>query len=177
MTQGYQVKGKKMPKRLDDEQIASITRHLLWAHSFRDLAEEGINTAPISLDVNIFYQTDGPAYLLVWYGMLFAVCEALRRVKIPYVQEDIDSVFDSLKECRNAVFHVLPKYWSKNLRSFIRNPENPVKMRRMHDGLWVWVKDEMLHRGLAAQADFASFYRPGHHDGIGQHSASNRHLI
>jgi len=59
MTQGYQVKGQKMPKRLDDEQIASIARHLLWAHSFRDLAEEGINTAPMSLDVNIFRQTDG----------------------------------------------------------------------------------------------------------------------
>jgi hypothetical protein len=148
-----------MAKRLDDEQIASIARHLLWAHSFRDLAEHGINTAPISLDPNIFHQADGPAHLLVWYSMLFAVCEALRRVTIPHVQEDIDSVFDSLKECRNPVFHVSPKYWSKNLRSFIRDPGNPIKMRRMHDVLWVWARNEMLHRGLAGQADFASFYR------------------
>jgi hypothetical protein len=152
------VKERKKPKRLDDEQIASIARHLIWADSFRQLAEEASNTGPIILDANALHQRAGAAYLLVWGGMLFAVCQALRRIPIPHVQEDIDSVFDSLRECHKAVFHVLPKYWSKNLRHFIKGPENAVKLRRIHDGLWVWLKDEMLHRGMAAQADFASSY-------------------
>lgn len=149
---------KKKLKVMTDEHVASIARHLLWANAFRNLAEEAINTAPVTLDGNIFYQTDGAGYLLIWYSMLFAVCEALQRVTIPHVQEDIDSIFDSLKDCRNAVFHVLPKYWSQKLRRFIRVPENAVKLRRIHDGLWVWLKDEMLRRGMAAQADFASYY-------------------
>jgi hypothetical protein len=82
---------KKKLKVVGDEHLASIARHLLWADSLRSLAEEAINTAPISLEENIFHQKDGTAYLLVWYGMMFAVCEALRRVTIPHVQEDMDS--------------------------------------------------------------------------------------
>lgn len=93
---------KKKLKVVGDEHLASIARHLLWADSLRSLAEEAINTAPISLEENIFHQKHVTAYLLVWYGMMFAVCEALRRVTIPHVQEDMDSVFDTLKACRKC---------------------------------------------------------------------------
>ena len=44
----------------------------------------------------------------LWYGILFSVLEALRKIKIsvPEIQEDINKMYPVLKRYRNAVFHV-----------------------------------------------------------------------
>ena len=88
---------------------------------------------------------------MAWYGLLFAICEELReqKVKVCEIQNDIDSIFSSLRRCRNAVFHIQSKYWSKKLLDFITVAENATKVHRIHNGLGKWAAEEMERRGLA----------------------------
>jgi len=59
------------------------------------------------------------------------------------------------KNCRNAVFHVQPQYQTRKLLDFITTEDNVDKVHRIHKGIGDWLRDEMLHCGLAVPSDFA----------------------
>lgn len=132
-----------------DEVLMSIARHWVWATWIRD--RFGISLKRTNLvDPSKVYLKPAGAYMLVWYGLLFAVCEELRkrRVAVPEVQKEIDSLYSSLKQCRNATFHVQRKYWSRKLLDFITVPDNATKVHGIHDAIGKWLYDELQRRGL-----------------------------
>lgn len=135
---------------MDREVFLSIHRHWIWANSVKEQFRVALGHRHLEdQDLENFFIRPAGTYMCVWYGLLFAVCEALRQqgVVIPEAQDEINAVYNSLKRCRNAVFHVQPKYWSRKLLDFIVVEENASKVHRIHNGIGKWLlREANLHR-------------------------------
>jgi hypothetical protein len=119
----------------------SIHRHWLWAdkiqRTFYDVLPQNLRAE----DTNEMFITDWGMCMCLWYGLLFAVCEALRagRFTVSAVQSDIDSIYGNLKLFQNAVFHVQSKYWSPKLFSIMQDKNSAQKIKQVHDGIGSWL--------------------------------------
>ena len=81
----------------------------------------------------------------IWYGMLYGTLEILKEKKIvvPDIQEDIDSIFDSLRLYRNAIFHPQPEYFSPKLVKIMEDQESVVKLWKISRGLGKFFLEEL----------------------------------
>src|SRR4051812_34931298 len=95
---------------LGDEDLGLVHRHWMWANQqrewFYDLLEQ--RSGPIDPDMYLAEKTGGS--MLVWYGLLWSIIEALRDDRNVQLRDplgsDIEAIADPLRRCRNAVLHV-----------------------------------------------------------------------
>jgi len=132
---------------LNREEFAALHRHWMWANIIKKHFESAIADArqrgAISPE-ELFPEAYG-AYMSIWYGMLYGVLEVLKEksVAVPKIQGDIDSIFDSLRLYRNAVFHPQPKYWSPKLFEIMNDPESAKRIWGVHAGLGEFFLEEL----------------------------------
>ncbi|MCB9501622.1 MAG: hypothetical protein H6696_06760 [Deferribacteres bacterium] len=93
---------------------------------------------------NIFVSVPG-TYMMLWYGLLFAVCGYLKdNNSIPKtIEQDVNSIYESLRLFRNAVFHVQDKYYTHKLFSIMKDNNSVHKIRKIHDTLGNYFLEEM----------------------------------
>jgi hypothetical protein len=121
--------------------LISIHRHWLWADKIQRTFYAALPPNLRAEDTKEMFISDWGMCRCLWYGLLFAVCEALRerRFTVPTVQSDIDAIYSNLKLFRNAVFHVQPKYWSRKLFSIMQNENSAQQIKQVHDGIGCWL--------------------------------------
>lgn len=140
---------------ISDEDLALLHRHWIWANQQREAFDAELNSR--------FGERDGAAiegrdfgFMFAWYGMLWAVIEALtepkegRSVELRgHLSRDIERVRKALKRCRNAVLHVsrTGKYFDDRL-SDLMSPENAITLRRIHGGLGRIFLEEFRRRSV-----------------------------
>ena len=80
--------------------------------------------------------------------MLFGVLEALKKEKIviPEIENDINSIYDSLRLYSNAVFHPQPKYWSEKLLRIMEDRGSVGKIWKVHKRIGKYFLEEMQER-------------------------------
>ena len=116
---------------MDNETFITLHRHWMWANVMKQHFDGELGKG-VKLPFNI---ADRPgAYMLLWYGLLFSVLETFQNAGItfPDIQQEIDEIYEPLKDLRNAVFHPQPRYWPKKLLGFISMKDTPVKVRTVH---------------------------------------------
>jgi len=132
---------------LNREEFAALHRHWMWANIIKKHFESAIADAKQKGAISpeeLFPEPYG-AYMSIWYGMLYGVLEVLKEksIAVPKIQGDIDSVFDSLRLYRNAVFHPQPKYWSPKLLEIMKDPESAKRIWSVHAGLGEFFLEEL----------------------------------
>lgn len=132
---------------MQKQRLAAIHRHWIWANSLKQKFEAILVKAGVrpSDEASIWFASDIGMFFCLWYGVLFVVCEALKKekVKIPGVQADIDGIYESLRLFRNAVFHIQNEYWPDKLFKIMEDKGSAVRVRRAHDGIGNWLLAEM----------------------------------
>lgn len=123
------------------EFLFAIHRHWIWTVRIRSEYYQRLKTNPPSSDDLLEWFLIGEGvYLCIWYGLLFTVCEGLRKTgfTVPGTQAEIDAVYDSLRLFRNAIFHVQTKYLTPKMFSFLEDPGTEATIRKIYDGLDEW---------------------------------------
>ncbi len=132
---------------LNREEFAALHRHWMWANVIKKHFESAIAEAKRggSISPEELFPDPYGAYMSIWYGMLYGVLEVLKEkdVSIPKIQGDIDSIFDSLRLYRNAVFHPQPKYWSQKLFEIMKDQNSAKKIWNVHAGLGEFFLEEL----------------------------------
>lgn len=130
------------PDALKQKEIFfAIHRHWTWAVRIRSEYYERLKANPPSSgDLLEWFLTGEAMYLCIWYGLLFAVCEGLRKngFTVPAVQDEIETVYNSLRLFRNAIFHIQTKYLTSKIFSFLQDPQTDATIRKIYDGLDEW---------------------------------------
>ncbi len=122
---------------MNNEIISIIHRHWIWANTIKLLFHKEITKVSRHRSnndyVRIFISPYG-TYMCMWYGLLFAVLEALKEEKIiiPNIQKDIDDIYSSLRHFRNAVFHAQKKYWSPKFFEIMKDHDSADKIWKVH---------------------------------------------
>jgi len=139
-----------------------IYRHWIWAN-LQKIAVEQFFISPEAFRRGFIGPDDpeemvmvarGPAYMFVWYGLLWSVIEALEERHIDLrgpLREDIDHVSDALRRCRNAIMHV-PRDNSlldRRIEQLVSMPEAVVRIRRVHHGLGRLLREEVQRQSAA----------------------------
>lgn len=129
------------------ELLFAIHRHWIWAVRIRSEYYERLKANPPSSDDLLEWFLTGEAiYLCIWYGLLFTVCEGLRKngFTVPDAQAEIDTVYDSLRLFRNAIFHVPTKYLTSKIFSFLQDPSTDATIKKIYDGLNEWFGTQII---------------------------------
>ena len=119
---------------MDSQEILVMHRHWIWANIFKQHFDQELASS-ISDPTNIADRHG--AYMLVWYSMLFSVLESFRRLGVEFneIKDNIEVIYEPLKRLRNAVFHPQPSYWPNKLLRFLKIPDSPQRIRRIHSFL------------------------------------------
>ncbi len=101
----------------------------------------------------------GPAFMLVWYGLLWSVIEAVEKRNMVLrraLGHDMARGRKALKKCRNAILHASHdnSLLDPRITTLIDLPESVVRIRRIHHGLGRLLREE-VQRQAAAQAPLA----------------------
>jgi hypothetical protein len=133
--------------RVDDEQLARIHRHWIWADHAKRTFEEAL-TSEGSDDADNWSRRL-PWAMFLWYGFLYVVLEGFtaRRIlsKGP-LSIDVHQIREPLRNARHAMFHVDRDhdYYDPRLIGMLK--ESPVQVRRVHLSLGQLALDEMRRR-------------------------------
>ncbi len=126
--------------------LFGIHRHWIWADRMRAEYFERVKANPPSNSniVEWFLTGDG-MYLCLWFGLEFAVCEALheRGFSIPGAQKEINRIYRSLKFFRNTVFHVQDKYFSPKMFRLLNDPAHQTQIDKVHKEIGQWLLNEI----------------------------------
>jgi hypothetical protein len=118
-------------------QVFLLHRHWIWANLQRARFDETLGQAP-KPDDGAFLADVSWASMLLWYGLLWSVIEGFeeRRIEIRgLMRADIDYVGDTLRRCRNVVFHVSSKDQNDpRLYGLMQLPESAAAIRRISTG-------------------------------------------
>jgi len=119
---------KKKPKISKyEEKVLSLSRHFIWADKMKwQFGEALIKEGIPKYTNNNWYVSDTFMYMALWYALLFAIIEALRKwnIKVPDVQTKIDQYYDLLGCFRHAVFHVKGELHSQDFYKILRKGKN-----------------------------------------------------
>lgn len=132
-----QSSGHRPLAGLDVNQVFLLHRHWIWANHQRTRFRATLAHAP-EPDAGAFLADECWASLYLWYGLLWSVIEGFdtRGIKIRGpMRSDIDYVGDTLRRCRNAVFHVSDKnQHDPRLFELMRLPESAAAIGRISTG-------------------------------------------
>lgn len=122
---------------LTREEFMALHRHYIWGRVIKTDLENSMTAQKGNLSPENLYVLPVGAYWCIWYGMLYGVLEVLKekRIRIPSIQTDIDSICDRLRLFRNAVFHPQPEYISPKLFNLMQDPESVNTIWRISAGL------------------------------------------
>jgi hypothetical protein len=132
------------PKK--DEALIAIHRHWFWADRIREEYFERLRANPPSnTDLVEFFVTGNGMYLCLWFGLEFAVCEALRgrKIVIPNVEREIKGVYKALKDFRNTIFHIQPEYFSPKMFKLLNDPAHQTTIDKAHKAIGQWLSTQI----------------------------------
>ena len=91
-------------------------------------------------------------HMFLWYALLWVVIEGSNDRGIELrdrFAEDIRSISEGLRRCRNAVFHISPdRYYDERLFEFMEDPDSAAKLRRISSGFGRLFLEELDARGI-----------------------------
>lgn len=126
--------------------MIAIHRHWYWADRIRDEYFERLKAnPPNNSNIVEFFSTGDGMYLCLWFGLEFAVYEALRGKKfvIPNAEREITRIFESLKQFRNAIFHIQPEYLSPKMFKLLNDPMHQAIINKAHKEIGQWLSNEI----------------------------------
>jgi hypothetical protein len=127
-------------------ELIAIHRHWYWADRIRDEYFEHLRgDPPQNTDLVAFFATGHGMYLCLWFGLEFAVCEALhaKKISIPGAEKEIKKIYSSLKLFRNAVFHIQPEYLSPKFFQLLNDPTHQTTIDTAHKAIGSWLGSEI----------------------------------
>jgi len=131
-----------MKGKFNKQELLALHRHWMWASIIKQhFACEVQKAAARNIsDPDRLMPGSYGAYMSIWYGMLFGVLEVFKNKKItlPTIQSDIESVYESLRLYRNAVFHPQEEYYSHKLLAIMKDRESVSKIWKIHSELGGW---------------------------------------
>ncbi len=134
-------------------QLLLLHRHWIWANSQREQFDAELREGRTPLEVDSPPNLAGAAAtaMFLWYALLWSVIEAFRARRIELggrFAEDIESMSDGLRRCRNAVFHVSnDRYYDSRLFEFMADPDSAARLRRISSGFARLFFEEFEARG------------------------------
>lgn len=125
-------------KDVDVNEVFLLHRHWIWANLQRRRFQATLPTAAKPDDGGAFLADECWASMYLWYGLLWSVIEAFdaRALAIRgLMRSDIDYVADTLRRCRNVVFHVSDKtQHDARLFELMRLPDSARAISRISSG-------------------------------------------
>jgi hypothetical protein len=130
--------GHRPLKGVDVNQVVLLHRHWIWANLQRRRFDELLPTTEGPSQDEAFMASECFSAMYLWYGLLWSVIEAFdeREIELrgPFAA-DIAEIGDTLRQCRNAVFHV-PSKQNHDPRLFrlMFVPNSALTIRRISTG-------------------------------------------
>jgi len=138
---------------LGAEDLALVHRQWMWSNQMRESLDQALvesnPTGPAMLATRSF------GFMFLWYALLWTVIEALidpnegRNIDLRgRFRADIDSLSDTLRKFRNAVFHV-PRagdYVDARLEGLMTHRRSALTLRRIALGLGRLFIEEFVRR-------------------------------
>ena len=130
----------------------SIYRQWIWADHLRNYFSAELPEKELNLSENFTIEPYW-MFMCLWYGVLFSVLEALKKIKVnvPEIQKDIDQMYPILKKYRNAVFHVQEEYWSDKWRNLILDDTSADKINLIHKQVGIFLLKNLTKEVLSAK--------------------------
>ena len=126
--------------------LFAIHRHWIWADRMRaEYFERMKANPPGNSNIVEWFLTGDGMYLCLWFGLEFAVCEALhdRKFSIPSAQKEINGIYKSLKLFRNTVFHIQGEYFSPKMFKLLNDPTHQTQIDKAHKEIGQWLLNEI----------------------------------
>lgn len=132
-----QSAGHRPLRDIDVNQVFLLHRHWIWANYQRTRFRSSLATAPRP-DGGAFLAHETWASMYLWYSMLWSVIEGFdaRDIEIRSpMRSDIDYLADTLRRCRNVVFHVSDKNQNDvRLFGLMHLPDSVARICRVSTG-------------------------------------------
>ena len=147
------------------QDLMHLHRHWMWANQLRE-AFDGILRESVDGQHRglAMLATRQFGFMFVWYGMLWAVIEACidpnegRNLDLrgPF-RQDIDSLAEILRRCRNAILHVprAGEYVDTRIQALMAEPQSAVTLRRISSGFGRMFLEEFGRRPAEAGTEGA----------------------
>jgi hypothetical protein len=133
------------------EKLLLLHRHWMWANLQRIEFDRNLGKDDVAEPGPLMMVSRSMGFMLVWYGMLWSVIEAIRDRHIHLrgrFAADVDQMSELLRLCRNAVMHV-PKtneLLDKRIERLVSVSDSPITLRRLHGGFGRLFREEVLRR-------------------------------
>ena len=122
---------------LDINQVVLLHRHWIWANLQRGRFYDLLPSAPRPSQDETFLASACFSAMYLWYGLLWSVIEGFidRQIDLRgQFAADIEEVSDTLRRCRNAVFHIPNKNHDPRLFELMFHPTSVAVIRRISTG-------------------------------------------
>lgn len=132
------------------EDLLLVHRHWIWANQQRESFDQLLSERQWRTDAIKFPDKIGGS-MVVWYGLLWAVIEALKDRRIELrdpLGTDVSELADILRNCRNAVLHV-PRsgdYYDRRILSLFDHPDSARLIRTVHSACGRLLLQELQRR-------------------------------
>lgn len=137
---------------LQNEDLMLVHRHWMWANQQREWFYDLLGERGEFIEPEMYLAEKTGGSMVVWYGLLWAIIEALRDDRTIDLRDplgaDIDKIADPLRRCRNAVLHV-PRsagYSDQRILDLIAHPDSVRLIRMIHTALGRLLVEEMRRR-------------------------------
>jgi hypothetical protein len=142
--------GHRPLQGLDVNQVFLLHRHWIWANYQRQQFQAGLKEAPPP-DDGAFLAHETWSAMFLWYALLWSVIEGFgdRSIDIRgQMRADIDRLADTLRQCRNVVFHVSSKnQHDTRLFGLMQDPESAYVISRISTGFGrLFIEDHAARR-------------------------------
>jgi hypothetical protein len=125
-------------KGADVNQVFLLHRHWIWAHLQRSRFEELLPESKSPEEDPAFMASEWCSAMFLWYSLLWSVIEGFedRGLEVKgRMAEDIAQISDTLRQFRNAVFHVSKKnQHDPRLFGLMQDPDNVARVCRISTG-------------------------------------------
>ena len=137
-----------MKKNNQDKIWDSIYRQWIWADHLRDYFGAALPEKKLDLSGDFTLEPYW-MFMCLWYGTLFSVLEALKKIKVevPEVQGDINLLYPFLKRYRNAVFHTQKVYWPDKWKNLILDETSVEKIQKIHKQVGIFLLEQLQLEG------------------------------
>jgi hypothetical protein len=135
---------------LGQEDFMLLHRHWIWANQQRLSFDQALTQCDERIDEG-FLAKPMAGSMLIWYGLLWAVIEAMQDREIDLrdpLDADVREIGCLLRKCRNAVLHVprSGEYVDQRILDLMAHPESPHLLRTVHRAFGRMFLEELERR-------------------------------